>query len=99
MPWATPVLPALLSDAMSEPHRRLQLAHTCTLPLESCLERPLDVFAYHITFDVDSRPGRFVTNGGESCGMRNNGDLETIRTAGNHGKTDAVDCDRTFRDD
>ena len=56
MTWATPVLLALLSDPVSAPQCHLQLARFRALALQSCLERPLDVFAYHITLKVYGRP-------------------------------------------
>src|SRR5919108_6365101 len=99
MTWAAPVLLPLLSDPVSAPQGLELFSRFRALTLQPCLERPLDVFADHITLEVHRGPESLAANGGDGRRVRNDGDLEAIRTAGDDREADAVNRDRALRHD
>src|SRR5262245_64742359 len=96
MTWATPVPLALLSNPVSAPQLHLQLSRFHACILQARLERPLDVFAKHITFKVHRGPESFAAHGGDRRCMRNDGDPEAIREAGDDCEANTVNRNRAF---
>ena len=70
------------------------------IPLDLCgVQHFFNVFADHITFEVDRLARLFAEQNGLRAGVRNDGDRKVGVRHSRHGKADTINGDRALFDD
>ena len=60
------------------------------------IRESFNILSDHIRLDIHGISNLLKTDSGQSCGMRNDTDIETVPAALIYGKTDPIYCNGSF---